>query len=58
VLPDPRIQSQNMGLIAAQVILLLFSYEVLLGEMRENIKKLGLTTMAALLVFGLKGFLQ
>jgi UDP-GlcNAc:undecaprenyl-phosphate GlcNAc-1-phosphate transferase len=57
VLPDPRIESRNMGLIAVKVILLLFSYEVLLGEMRGKIKKVGLTTMVALAIFGLKGII-
>lgn len=56
-LPDPRIQSREMGEMAAKVILLLFSYEVLLGEMRGNVKKAALTTMAALLIFGIRGIL-
>jgi UDP-GlcNAc:undecaprenyl-phosphate/decaprenyl-phosphate GlcNAc-1-phosphate transferase len=56
-IPDPRIQTQHMGLIATKVILLLFSYEVVLGEMRGNVKRVGYTTMAALAVFGLKGIL-
>jgi UDP-GlcNAc:undecaprenyl-phosphate/decaprenyl-phosphate GlcNAc-1-phosphate transferase len=57
ILPDPRIQGQNMGPIAVKVIVLLFSYEVVLGEMRGNVKKAALTTVAALAVFGLRGIM-
>jgi hypothetical protein len=39
------------------VSLVYFVYEVLLGEMRGNTKKVGLTTMVALAVFGLKGMI-
>ena len=57
ILPDTWIENQQMGPMAVKIILLLFSYEVVLGEMRGNVKKVGFTTMAALAVFGLKGIL-
>jgi UDP-GlcNAc:undecaprenyl-phosphate/decaprenyl-phosphate GlcNAc-1-phosphate transferase len=56
-LPDLRIASQQLGLVAVKVIILLFSYEVLLGEMRGNVRGVAVTTMAALAVFGLKGII-
>ncbi|MBN2034916.1 MAG: undecaprenyl/decaprenyl-phosphate alpha-N-acetylglucosaminyl 1-phosphate transferase [Deltaproteobacteria bacterium] len=57
LLPDPRIQGQRMGFIIAKVTLLFFSYEVLLGEMRGNVRGVAVTTMVALAVFGVKGLI-
>jgi len=52
-LPDPRISGQHMGLVAAKVIMFFFSYEVLLGEMRGNVRGVALTTACALTLFAL-----
>jgi UDP-GlcNAc:undecaprenyl-phosphate GlcNAc-1-phosphate transferase len=56
-LPDPRFAGKQLGLITVEVITLLFSYEVLLGEMRGNVRGVAMTTMAALAVFGLNGII-
>lgn len=56
-LPDDRIQSYNMGLLAAKVIALFFSLEVLIGELRGKIWKLNLWTLAALAVVTVRGLI-
>jgi UDP-GlcNAc:undecaprenyl-phosphate GlcNAc-1-phosphate transferase len=55
-LPDAQIQSYQMGLFAAKIIALLFSYEVLVGELRGELHGFGLTIIAALLVVWVRGF--
>jgi UDP-GlcNAc:undecaprenyl-phosphate GlcNAc-1-phosphate transferase len=52
-LPDPMISGQHMGLVATKVIMFFFSYEVLLGEMRGNVRGVALTTACALIIFAL-----
>ena len=47
-LPDAHIQSYSMGLFAAKLIALLFSFEVLLGELRGELNGLSLHAVAAL----------
>ena len=54
-LPDAHIQSYHMGLYATKLIVLLFSYEVLIGELRGELNGLGLTTIAAMLVVAVRG---
>lgn len=54
-LPDPEIQSYQMQLIAVKIIVFFFSYEVLIGERRGELNKLGIWTTAALIIFVLKG---
>ena len=49
-LPDAQIQSYQMGLFAAKIIAMLFSYEVLVGELRGELHGFGLTIISALLV--------
>jgi UDP-GlcNAc:undecaprenyl-phosphate GlcNAc-1-phosphate transferase len=56
-LPDERIQSWQMGLIAAKIVVLFFSYEVLKGELRFKTAKLNITAVIALSVISLRGFL-
>jgi UDP-GlcNAc:undecaprenyl-phosphate GlcNAc-1-phosphate transferase len=56
-LPDERIQNWQMGLIAAKIVVLFFSYEVLKGELRFKTAKLNITAVIALSVIGLRGFL-
>ena len=53
-LPDEWIRSQRMGLVAAKIIVLFFSYEVLIGELRGNLGRLALATMAALALIGVR----
>ena len=56
-LPDEQIQSYHMGLLAAKIIVLYFTYEVLIGELRGKLKHLGLSTTAALVVMGVRGLI-
>jgi UDP-GlcNAc:undecaprenyl-phosphate GlcNAc-1-phosphate transferase len=54
-LPDPHIRAYDMGLVAAKIVVIFFSYEVLMGELRGEFNKLGWTTVAVLTVMGLRG---
>lgn len=54
-LPIEEIENYHMGLIAAKIITLFFSYEVLMGELRENFGRLAFLTILALAVFGING---
>jgi len=54
-LPDPAIQSFNMGFLAVRIIVLFFSFEVLVGELRGMLPRLGVATVAALLVLAVRG---
>jgi len=56
-LPDEIFQGHHMGLIAVKIIVLFFSYEVLIGELRGDLKRLGAATVATLAVIALRGFL-
>lgn len=53
-LPDQRILEYQVGLVAAKVIMLYFSCEVLLSEQRGKITRISLSTVAALLLLALK----
>ena len=55
-LPDVRIGIYQMGLVAAKIIVLFFSYEVLIGELRGKTKGLCMGTMPVLVVMGVRGF--
>ncbi|MDY6988805.1 MAG: MraY family glycosyltransferase [Thermodesulfobacteriota bacterium] len=56
-LPDPQIRAYGMGLVAAKIVVIFFTYEVLMGELRGELKHLGWTTMAVLGITGLRGFI-
>jgi UDP-GlcNAc:undecaprenyl-phosphate GlcNAc-1-phosphate transferase len=56
-LPDAQIQSYQMGLFAAKLIALLFSFEVLIGELRGELNGLSLNVIAALLLIAGRGVL-
>jgi UDP-GlcNAc:undecaprenyl-phosphate GlcNAc-1-phosphate transferase len=55
-LPDERIQAWQMGLVAAKIVVLFFTYEVLKGELRLDTQRLGITGVLALMVIGIRGF--
>lgn len=57
-LPDFQNETVPMGMIAVKMIVFFFSYEVLIGELRGEVGKLGWATLMALLVLGAKGFIQ
>jgi UDP-GlcNAc:undecaprenyl-phosphate/decaprenyl-phosphate GlcNAc-1-phosphate transferase len=54
-LPDPSIQSYRIGLLAAEIIVLLFSYEVLITELRGNFNVLATLTLIALISLAIRG---
>ncbi len=54
-LPDAHIQSYRMGLFAAKLIALLFSFEVLLGELRGELNGISLHAVAALMIVFVRG---
>ena len=56
-LPDERIQSWQMGLVAAEIVALFFSYEVLKVELRLKTKKLSIATLVALTIISLRGLI-
>ena len=56
-LPDERIQSYHMGLVAAKIIVLYFSYEVLIGELRDDLKRLVLFTLPVMGVMTVRGLM-
>lgn len=49
------LQYKNFGLIVAATIMLFFSFEVLIGELRGQLNRLALLTSASLLVVVLRG---
>ncbi len=50
------LQYKNFGLIVAATIMLFFSFEVLIGELRDRLNRLALLTSASLLVVVMRGF--
>jgi len=54
-LPDQSIQSLQMGLLAVEIIVLLFSYEVLIKELRGRFDSLTASTLVALILIGIRG---
>jgi UDP-GlcNAc:undecaprenyl-phosphate GlcNAc-1-phosphate transferase len=56
-LPDERIQTWQMGLIAAKIVVLFFTYEVLKGELRLDTKRLSVTGIMVLMVISIRGFI-
>jgi UDP-GlcNAc:undecaprenyl-phosphate GlcNAc-1-phosphate transferase len=56
-LPDGKIKEWQMGLVAAKIVVLFFTYEVLKGELRMDTKKLGIAAIIALMIISLRGFI-
>ncbi len=54
-LPDQLIQSNHLGLLTVEVIVLLFSFEVLITEFREKFNALTASTLIALILIGIRG---
>jgi UDP-GlcNAc:undecaprenyl-phosphate GlcNAc-1-phosphate transferase len=54
-LPDEQIQSYQMGLFAAKILVMFFGYEVLMGELRGRWGKTTWFTLGALAVCSLRG---
>jgi UDP-GlcNAc:undecaprenyl-phosphate GlcNAc-1-phosphate transferase len=56
-LPDPNIREWQMGLIAAKIIVFFFSYEILKGELRFELKNLEMASVAVLLIISARGLI-
>jgi UDP-GlcNAc:undecaprenyl-phosphate GlcNAc-1-phosphate transferase len=56
-LPDEKIRNWQMGLVAAKIVVLFFTFEVLKGELRMDTKKLGVAGIMALMIISLRGFI-
>jgi len=56
-LPDERIRDWQMGLVAAKIVVLFFTFEVLKGELRMDTRKLGVAGIMALTIVSLRGFI-
>jgi UDP-GlcNAc:undecaprenyl-phosphate/decaprenyl-phosphate GlcNAc-1-phosphate transferase len=56
-IPDAQIRSYQIGLIAAKIISIYYGYEVLIGELREDYKRLSFATTLTLLLICSRGFL-
>ena len=56
-LPDETIRGWQMGLVAAKIVVLFFTFEVLKGELRMDTKKLGIAGIMALMIISLRGFI-
>jgi UDP-GlcNAc:undecaprenyl-phosphate GlcNAc-1-phosphate transferase len=54
-LPDPRIQSLQMGYLATKMMVLFFTFEVSIGELRGQLKRLGIATLMALFLVAIRG---
>lgn len=56
-LPIEEVKAYHMGLVASKIITLFFSYEVLMGELREDFRKLTIFTILSLVVSSLRGII-
>ncbi len=56
-LPDPQIQSYHMGFLATKTIIFFFSFEVLMGELRNDYRCIAFITGASLFVISLRGLI-
>jgi UDP-GlcNAc:undecaprenyl-phosphate GlcNAc-1-phosphate transferase len=56
-LPDEKIREWQMGLIAAKIIALFFTYEILKAELRFDTKKLKVTGIVALFIISMRGMI-
>ena len=50
------LQSKNMGLLAVEIIVFFFGYEVVLNEVREKFNGLAISTLAVAVLLGVRGF--
>jgi UDP-GlcNAc:undecaprenyl-phosphate/decaprenyl-phosphate GlcNAc-1-phosphate transferase len=54
-IPDAQIRSYQMGIIAAKIITIYYSYEVLIGELRKNYNRLSYVTTLTLFLICARG---
>jgi UDP-GlcNAc:undecaprenyl-phosphate GlcNAc-1-phosphate transferase len=53
--PNPYVESMQMGIMATRIVVLIFSYEVLIGELRGHLRGQTMMAAGALLVIAAKG---
>lgn len=56
-LPDEQIKSYEMGMVAVKIIIFFFSFEVIIGELRDELNKLAMPMMVGLGIISLRGIL-
>jgi len=57
-LPDMQIKSYHLGILTARIIVFLFSYEVLIGELRKKDTTLSFSTVLILIIVSVRGLYQ
>ena len=57
ILPEQGLRNYHVGMLASKIILLLFGYEVLIGELRGELARLGLATTLFVAIVAVRGFL-
>ena len=55
-IPDEQVKSYHLGLLASKIIILFFSFEILVGELRGEVRGLVLTTMLVCFAIVFRGF--
>ena len=50
--------SGSMEIIAVKAIIIIFSYEVIIGELRGKLNKLGILTVTAFVIIFARGFIN
>ncbi|MDA8091367.1 MAG: MraY family glycosyltransferase [Nitrospiraceae bacterium] len=53
-LPDQSIQSYHLGLMAVEIIVFLFSYEVLISELKGRLNALAISTLMAMAMIAIR----
>ena len=56
-IPGAEFETQRMGLVAVKIIILFFTYEVLIAELRGKLGRLCFITAATMLILALKGLI-
>jgi len=51
------VQTFNLGLLAVEIIVFFFSYEVLISELREKFDVLALATLVSTVVLSVRGYM-
>ena len=55
-LPDAAIRAYHAGPLAAKIVVFFFVFEVLAGELRGELNRLGFAALVAMVVVAVKGF--
>jgi len=55
-LPDAQIKGYHLGMIATKIIVLFFSFDVLIGELRGKLGRLVFGILIAMIAFAVKGY--